>query len=76
MIGGILVEKDAETIRGELDTQIINIKQTLDLVQKSLKTQEAVMKEFEKTFSKVLVPQKSKQTQESNVSSGKGGVLA
>ncbi len=49
MIEGVLIEKSTEEIRKELDIQIINIKQTLDVVQKSLKSQEAVLKEWEKT---------------------------
>lgn len=76
MIGGVLVEKDVDTIRTDLDNQIVYIKQTLDLVQKSLKEQESTVKEFEKIYSKVLVPQKSKSPQESTTSSSKGGVLA
>lgn len=48
MIEGVLVEKDAETIKKEMDTQIVNIKQTLELVQKSMKAQEDVLKEWEK----------------------------
>ena len=75
MIGGILVEKDAETVKKELDTQILNIKQTLEVVQKSLKTQEGVMKEWEKKYSSILAPQKQQAAAESKAVS-KGGVLA
>ena len=49
MIEGVLIERNAEEIRKDLDIQIMNIKQTLDVVQKTLKTQEGVLKEWEKT---------------------------
>ena len=48
MIEGVLIEKDVEAIKKELDIQIINIKQTLEVVQKTMKTQEDVLKEWEK----------------------------
>ncbi len=48
MIGGVLVEKDLETVKKDMDIQITNIKQTLEMVHKTLKTQESVMKEFER----------------------------
>jgi hypothetical protein len=75
MVGGVLVEKDAETIRKELDTHIMNIKLTLEAVQKTLKTQEGVMKDWEKKYSDILTPQKQQTTQTATTSS-KGGVLA
>lgn len=75
MVGGVLVEKDAETIKKELDVQIMNIKQTLDVVMKTLKTQEGVMKEWEKKYANILAPQKQQATQQTTTTS-KGGVLA
>lgn len=48
MIEGTLVEKNIETVKKELDLQIMNIKQTLELVQKSMKTQDEVLKDWEK----------------------------
>lgn len=48
MIEGVLIEKDVDSVRKELDTQIVNIKQTLEMVLKSMKTQEEVLKEWEK----------------------------
>ena len=48
MIGGVLVEKNAETIKKDMESQIVNIKQTLELVHKSLMTQETVLKEWER----------------------------
>ena len=72
MIGGVLVEKNAETIRKDLDTQIVNIKSTLELVQKALKTQEGVMKEWEKKYSSLLGGQKKEETNTTNTSNTKG----
>ncbi len=48
MIEGTLVEKNIEIVKKELDLQIMNIKQTLELVQKSMKTQDEVLKDWEK----------------------------
>lgn len=48
MIESTLVEKNIETVKKELDLQIMNIKQTLELVQKSMKTQDEVLKDWEK----------------------------
>ena len=76
MIEGVLIEKDAENTRKELDTQIMNIKQTLDMVQKSMSTQESVIKEWDKKYSSILGGKKQESKQETNTSSGKGGVLA
>lgn len=77
MIEGVLVEKNAEAIKKEMDTQIVNIKQTLELVQKSMKAQEEVMKEWEKKYSSILGNQK-KTNESENIQQGtsKGGVLA
>ncbi len=76
-VGGVLVEKDAETVKKDLDLQIVNIKQTLEIVQKTLKTQEQTIKEMERAYSNILQPQKSQnQTQTTQENKGKGGVLA
>lgn len=72
----MLVEKDAETIRKDLDVQIVNIKQTLELVQKTLKTQESVMKEWEKKYASILGTQKKEQASANTNTNSKGGLLA
>eukprot|EP00340_Litonotus_pictus_P004950 CAMPEP_0170514574 /NCGR_PEP_ID=MMETSP0209-20121228/1162_1 /TAXON_ID=665100 ORGANISM="Litonotus pictus, Strain P1" /NCGR_SAMPLE_ID=MMETSP0209 /ASSEMBLY_ACC=CAM_ASM_000301 /LENGTH=135 /DNA_ID=CAMNT_0010798729 /DNA_START=11 /DNA_END=418 /DNA_ORIENTATION=+ len=76
MIEGVLVEKNVEQIKKELDTQIMNIKQTLDVVQKTMRSQEAIMKEWEKKYSSVLGQQKQSKPEENKTNTSKGGVLA
>ena len=77
MIEGVLVEKNAEVVKKEMDTQIVNIKQTLELVQKSMKAQEDVLKEWEKKYSHLLGNQKkTNETQNVQQTTSKGGVLA
>ncbi len=85
MIGGVLVEKDVETVKKEMDIQIANvnkklykqIKQTLEMVHKTLNTQEGVMKEFERKYEAILKPQQGKpsQSQNNQENSRTGGVL-
>lgn len=77
MIEGVLIEKNAEIVKKELDTQIINIKQTLDIVQKTMKTQEATLKEWERKYSSLLGAQKKgNNNATSETGTNKGGVLA
>merc|ERR1712032_24471 len=62
-IGGVIVEKDLDTVKKDLDGQIFNIKQTLELVHRTLKTQEGVMKDFEKKYADVLNLNKTQQNE-------------
>ena len=78
MVGGVLVEKDAENVKKDMDLQIVNIKQTLEVVQKTLKSQETTIKEMERMYSNLLQPQKNNQKgkEVSQTQTSKGGVLA
>ena len=53
-IGGVLVEKDSDTVKKDLEIEISNIKQTLDVVYKSMKQQEEMMQSFTKKYSSLL----------------------
>jgi hypothetical protein len=55
----------------------LKIKQTLEVVHKTLKTQEGVLKEFERKYATILKPQQQKQEQVQKAQSDKkaGGVL-
>ncbi len=83
MIGGVLVEKDLETVKKEMDLQIANvyrfkyiqIKQTLEFVHNTLKTQESVLREFEKKYADVLKLGKGTQDNTQKVDSKSSGVL-
>ncbi len=78
MVGGVLVEKDAENVKKDMDLQIVNIKQTLEVVQKTLKSQETTIKEMERAYSNLLQPQKNNQKGKdvTQTQTSKGGVLA
>ena len=79
MIDQVLIEKDAESIKKEMNLQIQNIKQTLDVVQKTLKTYEDTLKDWEKKYSSILHAAMGKQNQQQTQKSetiSKGGVLA
>ena len=78
MVGGVLVEKDAENVKKDMDLQIVNIKQTLEVVQKTLKSQETTIKEMERAYSNLLQPQKNNQKgkEVAQTQTSKGGVLA
>ncbi len=56
---------------------IIKIKQTLEMVHKTLKTQESVLKEFERKYETILKPQQAKagQNEKGLENSRTGGVL-
>lgn len=63
-IGGVLVEKDSDTVKKDLDVEIANIKQTLDIVYKSMKQQEELMQSFQKKYAHLIGATKGKETEE------------
>lgn len=56
-IGGVLVEKDLQSIKKDLGVELSNLKQTLDVVNQTMKQQEDILNQFEKQYADVIKPQ-------------------
>ena len=77
-IGGVLVEKDLATIKNDLNTEIANIKQTLDVVYKTMTQTEAIMTDYEKKYADIIRPTTKKTEKKEDEKATKkeaGGVL-
>ena len=55
-IGENLVEKDLGSIKKDLNIEIANIKQTLDIVYKTMIQQESIINEYEKKYNDIIAP--------------------
>ncbi len=55
-IGDNLVEKDLGSIKKDLNIEIANIKQTLDIVYKTMIQQESIINEYEKKYNDIIAP--------------------
>ena len=55
-IGDNLVEKDLGSIKKDLNIEIANIKQTLDIVYKTMTQQEYIINEYEKKYNDIIAP--------------------
>ena len=55
-IGDNLVEKDLGSIKKDLNIEIANIKQTLDIVYKTMTQQESIINEYEKKYNDIISP--------------------
>ena len=55
-IGDNLVEKDLASIKQDLNVEISNIKQTLDVVYRTMAQQENILNEYEKKYNDLLLP--------------------
>ena len=55
-IGDNLVEKDLGSIKKDLNIEIANIKQTLDIVYKTMIQQECIINEYEKKYNDIIAP--------------------
>ena len=55
-IGENLVEKDLGSIKKDLNIEIANIKQTLDIVYKTMTQQESIINEYEKKYNDIIAP--------------------
>ena len=55
-IGENLVEKDLGSIKKDLNIEIANIKQTLDIVYKTMTQQECIINEYEKKYNDIIAP--------------------
>ena len=78
-IGDNLVEKDLGSIKKDLNVEIANIKQTLDIVYKTMTQQECIINEYEKKYNDIIAPalkkKLDKQDDEKNKKTS-DGVLA
>ncbi len=54
-IGDNLVEKDIASIKKDLNIEISNIKQTLDVVYRTMTQQENILNEYEKKYNDILL---------------------
>lgn len=65
------------SIKNDLNIEITNIKQTLDIVYKTMQQQEAIMNDFEKKYSDIIRPQpkKTEVKKEEKENKSAGGVL-
>ena len=82
-IGDNLIEKDLGSIKKDLNIEIANIKQTLDVVYRTMTQQEAILNEYEKKYNDILLPSLKKlegkedeKEKEKEKKNDGGGVLA
>ena len=55
-IGDNLIEKDLGSVKKDLNVEIANIKQTLDVVYRTITQQENILNEYEKKYNDILLP--------------------
>ena len=77
-IGDTLVEKDLGSIKKDLNVEIANIKQTLDVVYRTMNQQEMILNEYEEKYNAAFLPsiQKFQKQEEQKDKKNEGGVLA
>ena len=77
-IGDTLVEKDLGSIKKDLNAEIANIKQTLDVVYRTMNQQEMILNEYEEKYNAAFLPsiQKFQKQEEQKDKKNEGGVLA
>ena len=81
-IGNNLIEKTLPEVRNDLNVEIANIKQTLDVIYRTMTQQESILNEYEKKYNDVLSPTIKKyekleeEEKQKNINNKSGGVLA
>ena len=82
-IGNNLVEKNLPDVRNDLNVEIANIKQTLDIIYRTMSQQESIINEYEKKYNDLLEPtikkyekMKEEKENEKDKNNNLGGVLA
>ena len=77
-IGDTLVEKDLGSIKKDLNIEIANIKQTLDVVYRTMNQQEMILNEYEEKYNAAFLPsiQNFQKQEEQKDKKNEGGVLA
>ena len=80
-LGNNLVEKTLPDVRNDLNVEIANIKQTLDVIYRTMTQQESILNEYEKKYNDLLGPivkkyEKIEEEKQKNNNKDSGGVLA
>ena len=81
-LGNNLVEKTLPEVRNDLNVEIANIKQTLDVIYRTMTQQESILNEYEKKYNDLIEPTIKKyekmeeEEKQKNINNGAGGVLA
>ena len=80
-IGNNLIEKNITEVRNDLNVEIANIKQTLDIIYRTMNQQESILNEYEKKYNDILTPilkkyEKMDEDKEKDKNNDTGGVLA
>ena len=77
-IGDNLIEKDLASVKKDLNVEIANIKQTLDVVYRTITQQESILNEYEKKYNDILLPslKKIEKKDEDKKEKNEGGALA
>ena len=81
-LGNNLVEKTLPEVRNDLNVEITNIKQTLDVIYRTMTQQESILNEYEKKYNDLIEPTIKKyekmeeEEKQKNINNGAGGVLA
>ena len=77
-IGDNLVEKDIGSIKKDLNIEIANIKQTLDVVYRTMTQQENILNEYEKKYNDILLSslkKYEKKEEDEKQKKNEGGIL-
>ena len=80
-IGNNLVEKTLPEVRKDLNVEISNIKQTLDVIYRTMTQQESIINEYEKKYNDILGPtikkyEKISEEKEKDKNKDSDGILA
>ena len=72
------MEKDLASIKKDLSIEIANIKQTLDVVYRTMNQQEMILNEYEKKYNDAFIPslKKYEKQEEQKDKKNEGGILA
>ena len=76
-----MIEKTLPEVRNDLNVEISNIKQTLDVIYRTMTQQESILNEYEKKYNDILGPtikkyEKMEEDKQKNKNNDEGGVLA
>ena len=80
-LGNNLVEKTLPEVRNDLNVEIANIKQTLDVIYRTMTQKESILNEYEKKYNDLIEPtikkyEKMEEEKQKNINNESGGVLA
>ena len=80
-LGNNLVEKTLPEVRNDLNVEIANIKQTLDVIYRTMSQQESILNEYEKKYNDLFEPtlkkyEKMEEEKQKNINNASSGVLA